>query len=161
MLHLFFHSCRATQWIFGRCITRSDIGYIPANYVSEIQYSNCNRWIFKNLVRSSAELILESETPGCWLLRKMSKNPDVLILSVMSNAEGQMHHYTIKNPKKDTWYITKTQDFMDLSKLVEYYSSPRPDLCCPLTHALPQQNSSSALTNVPPQLSGDFNMYYW
>ena len=102
-------------------------GYIPANYVAELNSIESQSWYFANTKRMEAEklLMLEHNTHGSFLIRISDGNQHAYSLSVRDN--DSVKHYRIRRSEDDgSYFITKRVQFNNLSDLVLHYSK-KPD----------------------------------
>lgn len=102
-------------------------GYIPANYVAELDSVESEAWYFGNTKRMEAEkqLMLSNNAHGSFLIRISDGSNHAYSLSVRDNES--VKHYRIRRSEEDgNYFITKRVTFNKLCDLVGYYSK-RPD----------------------------------
>lgn len=102
-------------------------GYIPANYVAELDSVESEAWYFGNTKRMEAEkqLMLEVNNHGSFLIRISDGSNHAYSLSVRDN--DSVKHYRIRRSDEDgAYFITKRVTFPKLNDLVSYYSK-KPD----------------------------------
>lgn len=102
-------------------------GYIPANYVAELDSVESEAWYFGNTKRMEAEkqLMLDTNSHGSFLIRISDGSNHAYSLSVRDN--NSVKHYRIRRSDEDgAYFITKRVTFPKLNDLVTYYSK-KPD----------------------------------
>lgn len=106
---------------------RIKCGYIPANYVAELDSVESEPWYFGNTKRMEAEklLMLDHNHHGSYLIRISDGSNHAYSLSVRDN--DSVKHYRIRRSDEDgNYFITKRVTFVKLTALVDYYSK-KPD----------------------------------
>ena len=106
---------------------RIKCGYIPANYVAELDSVESEPWYFGNTKRMEAEklLMLDHNQHGSYLIRISDGSNHAYSLSVRDN--DSVKHYRIRRSDEDgNYFITKRVTFVKLTALVDYYSK-KPD----------------------------------
>lgn len=102
-------------------------GYIPANYVAELDSLESEPWYFGNTKRMEAEklLLLVENQNGSYLIRISDGSNHAYSLSVRDG--DSVKHYRIRRSEEDgSYFITKRAPFRNLTELVDYYSK-KPD----------------------------------
>ncbi|XP_065842440.1 uncharacterized protein [Oscarella lobularis] len=128
----------------------SEIEDLPANDDS----SNAEPWYHASLAREEAEDLLSVEPDGTYLIRRSSREPKSLSLTI--KHRGNVIHYRVIR-RYGMWLLHET-GFKLLSELVTHYSRPNDDLIAPLEFPLkkfnPTEHRLHSSVNRLPNFSG-------
>lgn len=112
---------------FGQADDKIKSGFIPSQFVAELDSLESEPWYFGHTKRMEAEklLMLDQNQNGSFLIRMSDGNNHAYSLSVRDG--DSVKHYRIRRSEEDgLYYITKRVTFKSLSDLVKYYST-KPD----------------------------------
>ncbi|XP_066532663.1 tyrosine-protein kinase FRK [Hoplias malabaricus] len=135
------------DWWYVRALTgisANRTGYIPANYVAQVESLDAEPWYFADTKRLDAEKLLLSHgnQHGAFLIRHCESQAGELSLSVLDS--GRVKHYKIRRTENGRCFVSKSRDFLTLKDLVQHYSRNQDGLCVRL--GLPCKKSEAPQT---------------
>ncbi|XP_059502023.1 tyrosine-protein kinase Lyn isoform X3 [Stegostoma tigrinum] len=120
-------------WKAKSLVTRKE-GYIPSNYVANINTLETEEWFFKDISRKDSERLLLSpgNKSGAFLIRESETSKGSYSLS-MRDYDLQMgdvvKHYKIRCLDSGGFYISPRITFLDLNQLIKHYQKQPDGLC--------------------------------
>jgi fyn-related kinase len=132
VLYIFDEDKKANGWWLAKLRDSQLQGYIPSQYVAQLDSLESQPWYFGQIKRMEAEklLMLESNRNGSFLIRISDGNNHAYSLSVRDG--DSVKHYRI-HMAEGKCYITKKAPFGLLNDLVVYYTKRADGLCVQLT----------------------------
>uniref|UniRef100_A0A3P8UVX2 Tyrosine-protein kinase n=1 Tax=Cynoglossus semilaevis TaxID=244447 RepID=A0A3P8UVX2_CYNSE len=124
-------------------------GYIPSNYVVEVQ-NGLERfnWYCKNVNRSQAEKLLKTENKdGGFLIRDCSKAGKYAVSLFSKETGGICKHYNICTTSQGQFYLAEKHLFNTIPELINYHQHNSAGMLSRLKHIV----SNRAL---PPSTAG-------
>uniref|UniRef100_A0A8C5IV56 Tyrosine-protein kinase n=1 Tax=Junco hyemalis TaxID=40217 RepID=A0A8C5IV56_JUNHY len=140
--------CREGDWWLAKSLSTGRKGYIPSNFVAQVDSLEEEKWYFRTLSRKDAERLLLSSgnKVGSFLVRESETTKDAYSLSVRDNnsAHGDIiKHYRIRSLDGGGYYISPRMTFSSLPELIHHYSQKGDGLCqrltAPCTSLVPQR----------------------
>lgn len=120
------------DWWLARSKTTLKIGYVPSNYVGELNH--LEPWYFGKIGRAEAEarLKLPENKDGAFIIRDSETGgPGVFSLSL--KHDNEVKHYKIVNDfKTNGFFINKSKIFLTVRDLVSHHSNAPDGLCIKL-----------------------------
>jgi len=120
------------DWWQAQLVTTGAKGYIPSNYVAQLQSIEAEDWYHGMIKRNEAEkILLSGGEHGSFLIRESESRQGDYSLSV---REGDnVKHYRIRKLDNGAgYYITRRKTFNNLHELVEHYKIDADGLCVAL-----------------------------
>ncbi|XP_050804803.1 tyrosine-protein kinase Blk isoform X2 [Gopherus flavomarginatus] len=139
---------RDGDWWLAKSLTTGKKGYVPSNFVAQMDTLEMEKWFFKALSRKDAERLLMApgNKVGSFLVRESETNKDAFSLSVRDSTSAQgdiIKHYRIRSLDGGGYYISPRITFSSLHQLVQHYSNKGDGLCqrltTPCTSLVPQR----------------------
>ncbi|XP_030411068.1 tyrosine-protein kinase Blk isoform X2 [Gopherus evgoodei] len=139
---------RDGDWWLAKSLTTGKKGYVPSNFVAQMDTLEVEKWFFKALSRKDAERLLMApgNKVGSFLVRESETNKDAFSLSVRDSTSAQgdiIKHYRIRSLDGGGYYISPRITFSSLHQLVQHYSNKGDGLCqrltTPCTSLVPQR----------------------
>uniref|UniRef100_A0A8C5ISY1 Tyrosine-protein kinase n=1 Tax=Junco hyemalis TaxID=40217 RepID=A0A8C5ISY1_JUNHY len=136
------------DWWLAKSLSTGRKGYIPSNFVAQVDSLEEEKWYFRTLSRKDAERLLLSSgnKVGSFLVRESETTKDAYSLSVRDNnsAHGDIiKHYRIRSLDGGGYYISPRMTFSSLPELIHHYSQKGDGLCqrltAPCTSLVPQR----------------------
>ncbi|EMP27210.1 Tyrosine-protein kinase Blk [Chelonia mydas] len=129
---------RDGDWWLAKSLTTGKKGYVPSNFVAQMDALEVEKWFFKALSRKDAERLLMApgNKVGSFLVRESETNKDAFSLSVRDSSSAQgdiIKHYRIRSLDGGGYYISPRITFSSLHHLVQHYSNKGDGLCQRLT----------------------------
>ncbi|XP_032619405.1 tyrosine-protein kinase Blk isoform X2 [Chelonoidis abingdonii] len=129
---------RDGDWWLAKSLTTGKKGYVPSNFVAQMDTLEVEKWFFKALSRKDAERLLMApgNKVGSFLVRESETNKDAFSLSVRDSTSAQgdiIKHYRIRSLDGGGYYISPRITFSSLHQLVQHYSNKGDGLCQRLT----------------------------
>ncbi|CAM4529607.1 tyrosine-protein kinase Blk [Lepidochelys kempii] len=129
---------RDGDWWLAKSLTTGKKGYVPSNFVAQMDTLEVEKWFFKALSRKDAERLLMApgNKVGSFLVRESETNKDAFSLSVRDSTSAQgdiIKHYRIRSLDGGGCYISPRITFSSLHHLVQHYSNKGDGLCQRLT----------------------------
>ncbi|NXV21018.1 BLK kinase, partial [Cepphus grylle] len=126
------------EWWLAKSLSSGRKGYIPSNFVAQVDSLEEEKWYFKTLSRKDAERLLLSSgnKVGSFLVRESETSKDAYSLSVRdsNSAHGDIiKHYRIRSLDGGGYYISPRMTFSSLPELIHHYSQKGDGLCQRLT----------------------------
>lgn len=115
------------DWWRARSRDTGGEGFIPSNYVAEVQTLDAEDWYFGGIKRPEAEKLLKTppNEHGAFLVRDSDKGGYAL-----SMKDGDMvKHYKIRTTDTGNFFIAHNNPFTTLSDLIQYYTKTADGLC--------------------------------
>eukprot|EP00730_Choanoeca_flexa_P017829 TRINITY_DN8623_c0_g2_i2.p1 TRINITY_DN8623_c0_g2~~TRINITY_DN8623_c0_g2_i2.p1 ORF type:complete len:504 (+),score=128.29 TRINITY_DN8623_c0_g2_i2:270-1781(+) len=134
------------DWWQAKSLSSGRQGYIPSNYVAQVQSIESEDWYHGRIKRAEAEKVLMlTGSEGSFLIRESESKPGQFALSIRT-AEI-VKHYSIRTLDAGGYYITSRVTFQSLRELVDHYRRDADGLTCmlrepcrpmsqPVTHGL-------------------------
>ncbi|XP_057283735.1 tyrosine-protein kinase Blk isoform X2 [Pezoporus wallicus] len=128
------------DWWLAKSLSSGRKGYIPSNFVAQVDSLEEEKWYFKALSRKDAERLLLSSgnKVGSFLVRESETSKGAYSLSVRDSdsAHGDIiKHYRIRSLDGGGYYISPRMTFSSLPELIHHYSQKGDGLCQRLTTA--------------------------
>ncbi|KAM8809049.1 tyrosine-protein kinase Blk [Eudromia elegans] len=126
------------DWWLAKSLSSGRKGYIPSNFVAQVDTLEEEKWYFKTLSRKDAErlLLAPGNQVGSFLVRESETNKGAYSLSVKDRdaAHGDIiKHYRIRTLDGGGYYISPRTAFSSLPQLIHHYSQKGDGLCQRLT----------------------------
>ncbi|OPJ76145.1 tyrosine-protein kinase Blk isoform A [Patagioenas fasciata monilis] len=126
------------DWWLAKSLSSGRKGYIPSNFVAQVDSLEEEKWYFKTLSRKDAERLLLSSgnKVGSFLVRESETSKGAYSLSVRDSdsAHGDIiKHYRIRSLDDGGYYISPRMTFSSLPDLIHHYSQKGDGLCQRLT----------------------------
>eukprot|EP00045_Choanoeca_perplexa_P006657 m.57320 g.57320 ORF g.57320 m.57320 type:complete len:503 (+) comp13722_c0_seq1:274-1782(+) len=119
------------DWWQARSLATQQTGYIPSNYVAEVQSIESEDWYHGRIKRAEAEKVLVlTGNEGSFLIRESESKPGQYALSIRTG--DIVKHYSIRTLDAGGYYITSRVTFQSLRELVEHYRRDADGLTCML-----------------------------
>ncbi|KYO28559.1 hypothetical protein Y1Q_0005355 [Alligator mississippiensis] len=140
-------SCDGDWWL-AKSLTTGRKGYVPSNFVAQVDTLEVEKWFFKTISRKEAErlLLAPGNKAGAFLVRESETCKGAYSLSVRDSdaASGDIiKHYRIRTLDGGGYYISPRTTFSSLHQLVHYYCTKGDGLCqkltVPCTTLIPQR----------------------
>ncbi|XP_027723526.1 tyrosine-protein kinase HCK isoform X2 [Vombatus ursinus] len=128
---------KSGEWWKARSLATRKEGYIPSNYVAQINSLETEEWFFKNISRKDAErhLLAPGNVLGSFMIRDSETTKGSYSLSIRDyDAQHQdaVKHYKIRTLDNGGFYISPRSTFSTLQDLVAHYKKSD-GLCQKLT----------------------------
>ncbi|KAL7670167.1 hypothetical protein ACOME3_005110 [Neoechinorhynchus agilis] len=120
-------------WWYVMSRTTGAKGYVPANFIAEVESLEAEPWYFAEVRRLDAERLLlhPANDIGAFLIRDSESRKTHYSLSVRDTLE--VKHYRIRHsPEEGCFFIARRVTFKTLHDLVDYYSRTAEGLCVEL-----------------------------
>ena len=132
ILYIFDEDKKDNEWWLARLRDSSQRGYIPSQFVAQLDSLESQPWFFGAIKRMEAEKLLMFDTNrnGSFLIRISDGNQHAYSMSVRDG--DSVKHYRI-HVVDGKFYISKKMQFSVLNDLVVYYSKKADGLCVQLT----------------------------
>ncbi|XP_006864389.1 PREDICTED: tyrosine-protein kinase Blk [Chrysochloris asiatica] len=125
------------DWWLAKSLVTGREGYVPSNFVAEVETLEVEKWFFRSINRKDAErqLLAPINKVGSFLIRESETNKGAFSLSVKDvTTQGEViKHYKIRMLDEGGYYISPRITFPSLQALVQYYSKKGNGLCQKLT----------------------------
>ncbi|NXH10382.1 BLK kinase, partial [Bucco capensis] len=126
------------DWWLAKSLSSGRKGYIPSNFVAQVDSLEEEKWYFKTLSRKDAERLLLSpgNKVGSFLIRESETSKGCYSLSVRDSdsARGDIiKHYRVRSLDGGGCYISPRLSFCSLPELIQHYSKKGDGLCQRLT----------------------------
>ncbi|XP_017544714.1 tyrosine-protein kinase SRK2 [Pygocentrus nattereri] len=120
------------DWWFVRAlsgVSANKTGYIPCNYVAQVESLDAEPWYFADTKRLDAEklLLADGNQHGAFLIRHCESQAGELSLSVLD--QGKVKHYKIRRTDYSHYFVSRSRSFQTLKELVQHYSQQEDGLC--------------------------------
>lgn len=112
------------NWWLARSKTTREVGYVPSNYVTELNTIIEAPWYFGEIHRVAAETLLKrpENKDGAFIIRRsQTSKPHGFSLSL--KHDNVIKHYRIVPHEAGGYYIRQTKLFSTLYDLVAHYSA--------------------------------------
>ncbi|XP_033932185.1 tyrosine-protein kinase Blk [Pseudochaenichthys georgianus] len=122
------------EWWMAKSLETGQEGYIPCNYVARADTLEVEKWFYRDISRRETErmLLAPGNKPGAFLIRESETSRGSFSLSVKDHVPEQgdvVKHYKIRCLDKGGYYISPSNPFTSLQKLVQYYTRASDGLC--------------------------------
>ncbi|XP_053555272.1 tyrosine-protein kinase HCK [Bombina bombina] len=126
------------EWWRAQLVKNGEEGFIPSNYVGQLDSLESEEWYFKGTSRKEAErqLLSGENKLGAFMIRdsETMKGSYSLSVKVSSNQSGDtVKHYKIRTIDDGGFYISPRITFSSLKELVVHYQRQTDGLCQCLT----------------------------
>ncbi|NXH47301.1 HCK kinase, partial [Dicaeum eximium] len=130
---------KSGEWWQARSLVTGYEGFIPSNYVAQVNSLETEEWFFKDISRKDAErqLLGPGNVIGSFMIRDSETTKGSYSLSVRDGDElrgGAVKHYKIRTLDSGGFYISPRNNFNTLQELVQHYKGQSDGLCQKLTH---------------------------
>lgn len=126
------------DWWQAQNLKTGEKGYIPSNYVTQLDSMDTMEWFQGKIKRSDAEkMLLETQKPGSFLVRESESRPGDYSLSML-DVEHLVKHYRIRLMDNGDHYISKRVTFPGISELIDHYGKEADGLATRLTYSVPK-----------------------
>ncbi|XP_029452002.1 tyrosine-protein kinase Blk isoform X2 [Rhinatrema bivittatum] len=127
------------DWWLAKSLSTGREGYIPSNFVAQVDTLEVESWFFKTFSRKDAErhLMAPGNKPGTFLVRKSETSTGAFSLSVRDcdSSHGDIvKHYKIRSLDIGGYYISPSLTFASIQELIQHYSGISDGLCQILTN---------------------------
>ncbi|CAL1580171.1 unnamed protein product [Knipowitschia caucasica] len=121
------------EWWKARSLQTKREGYVPSNYVAQLDSMETEEWFFKDICRKDAErqLLAPANKPGAFLIRE-SETTNGFSLSVRDvgpKGLDVVKHYKIRKLDEGGFYISPKSSFQDINKMIKHYQHNADGLC--------------------------------
>ncbi|XP_058497565.1 tyrosine-protein kinase Lyn [Solea solea] len=122
------------EWWRAKSLTTNKEGYIPANYVAEVDTMETKEWFFKDITRKDAErqLLAPANKPGSYLIRESETSKGSYSLSIRdldAQKTDSVKHYKIRTLDNGGYYISPKISFLDIDIMIKHYHKKADGLC--------------------------------
>ncbi|KAM5233739.1 tyrosine-protein kinase Blk isoform 2-T2 [Hipposideros larvatus] len=125
------------DWWLAKSLVTGREGYVPSNFVAQVETLEVEKWFFRSISRKDAErqLLAPINKAGSFLIRESETNKGAFSLSVKDvTTQGEViKHYKIRSLDEGGYYISPRITFPTLQALVQHYSKKGDGLCQRLT----------------------------
>ncbi|XP_007476307.1 tyrosine-protein kinase Blk [Monodelphis domestica] len=125
------------DWWLARSLVTKREGYVPSNFVTQVETLEVEKWFFKTISRREAEreLLAPVNKTGAFLIRESETIKGAYSLTVKdtTSAGNVIKHYKIRALDDGGYYISPRVTFPSLRELVQHYSKKGDGLCQKLT----------------------------
>ncbi|XP_034425210.1 tyrosine-protein kinase Tec isoform X1 [Hippoglossus hippoglossus] len=137
------------------CVSHSEEGYIPSNYVTEKESGNLVQfvWFSKQVNRNKAEELLRKEDKeGAFVVRDSSTEGSFTVSLYAKSTAGEggavIKHYHIKETQDSPpqFYLAEKHLFSSIPELVEYHKHNAAGLVARLRYPVRKQDRSAPST---------------
>ncbi|NXG65791.1 HCK kinase, partial [Hemiprocne comata] len=124
------------EWWRARSLVTGHEGFIPSNYVAQVDSLETEEWFFKGISRKDAErqLLGPGNMSGSFMIRNSETTKGCYSLSVRDGDDGTVKHYKIRKLDSGGFYISPRSRFETLQELVQHYKGQSDGLCQKLTY---------------------------
>lgn len=137
------------NWWFARHSLTKAEGYVPKNYVLNINDPKTQKWFFGWKTRREAEKLLLNKEVGTFLIRESENNIGGFSLSVKGKVgpsgdkrEAIKHYKISRSSASNEFFISSQQRFRHINDLVLHYSKA-PGLVAPLIKPCPREGPTA------------------
>ncbi|TMS09612.1 Tyrosine-protein kinase Lyn [Larimichthys crocea] len=122
------------EWWKAKSMVTNKEGFIPSNYVGQVDTMETEEWFYKDITRKDAErqLLAPANKPGSYLIRESETSKGSYSLSIRdSDAQGtdSVKHYKIRVMDNGGFYISPKISFSDISSMIKHYHNKADGLC--------------------------------
>uniref|UniRef100_A0A1A8DHB3 Tyrosine-protein kinase n=1 Tax=Nothobranchius kadleci TaxID=1051664 RepID=A0A1A8DHB3_NOTKA len=122
------------DWWKARSVATQKEGFIPSNYVAQVDTMETEDWFFKDITRKDAErqLLAPANKPGSYLIRESETSKGNYSLSIRDGDSAGMDsvkHYKIRKLDNGGFYISPKISFPDISSMIKHYHNKADGLC--------------------------------
>ncbi|XP_048364182.1 tyrosine-protein kinase Lyn isoform X2 [Sphaerodactylus townsendi] len=116
------------EWWKAKSLLTKKEGFIPSNYVANVNTLETEEWFFKDITRKDAErqLLAPGNSPGAFLIRESETLKGSYSLSIRDtdNIHGDVvKHYKIRSLDNGGYYISPRITFPSISDMIKHYQS--------------------------------------
>uniref|UniRef100_A0A7N8XUQ4 Tyrosine-protein kinase n=1 Tax=Mastacembelus armatus TaxID=205130 RepID=A0A7N8XUQ4_9TELE len=127
------------EWWKARSLTSKKEGFIPSNYVAQVNTMETEEWFFKDITRKDAErqLLAPANKPGSYLIRESETSKGSYSLSIRDvdhHGMDSVKHYKIRMLDNGGYYISPKISFPDINSMIKHYHNKADGLCRKLDH---------------------------
>lgn len=125
------------DWWYAENTSNGRRGYIPINYIAEVNSIRQFDWFHDKISRKDAEKLLVelNNQPGTFIVRESETYAGVYSLSVLNVDRTSVKHYRIRELQTGGCYISPRQRCDSVPQLIKHYSRTADGLCCRLSGA--------------------------
>uniref|UniRef100_A0ACB8FDZ8 Uncharacterized protein n=1 Tax=Sphaerodactylus townsendi TaxID=933632 RepID=A0ACB8FDZ8_9SAUR len=114
------------EWWKAKSLLTKKEGFIPSNYVANVNTLETEEWFFKDITRKDAErqLLAPGNSPGAFLIRESETLKGSYSLSIRDtdNIHGDVvKHYKIRSLDNGGYYISPRITFPSISDMIKHY----------------------------------------
>ncbi|XP_036412019.1 tyrosine-protein kinase Lyn isoform X1 [Colossoma macropomum] len=122
------------EWWKAKSLTTRKEGFIPSNYVAQVDTMETEVWFFKDITRKDAErqLLAPANKPGSYLIRESETSKGSYSLSIRDvgpQGSDVVKHYKIRSLDNGGYYISPKITFPDIIKMIHHYHKQADGLC--------------------------------
>ncbi|XP_035489899.2 tyrosine-protein kinase Lyn [Scophthalmus maximus] len=122
------------EWWKAKSLASSKEGFIPSNYVAQVDTMETEAWFFKDIARKDAErqLLAPANKPGSYLIRESETSKGSYSLSIRdvdAQRTDSVKHYKIRMLDNGGYYISPKITFTDIGSMVKHYHNNADGLC--------------------------------
>ncbi|KAG5841599.1 hypothetical protein ANANG_G00168320 [Anguilla anguilla] len=122
------------EWWRAKSLSTRKEGFVPSNYVAEVNTMETEEWFFKDITRKDAErqLLAPANRAGSYLIRESETSKGSYSLSIRDvDAQGTetVKHYKIRMLDNGGFYISPKLTFPDISSMIKHYHKQADGLC--------------------------------
>ncbi|XP_015209023.2 tyrosine-protein kinase Lyn isoform X2 [Lepisosteus oculatus] len=122
------------EWWKAKSLTSRKEGFIPSNYVAQVNTMETEEWFFKEITRKDAErqLLAPANKLGYFLIRESETSKGSYSLSIRDiDAQGAdaVKHYKIRTLDNGGYYISPKITFPDITSMIKHYQKQADGLC--------------------------------
>ncbi|KAF5908958.1 tyrosine-protein kinase Lyn-like isoform X1, partial [Clarias magur] len=128
------------EWWKAKSLSTKKEGFIPSNYVAQVDTMETEEWFFKDITRKDAErqLLAPANKPGSYLIRESETSKGSYSLSIRDvgpQGSDVVKHYKIRSLDNGGYYISPKITFTDITKMIHHYHKQSDGLCRKLERA--------------------------
>lgn len=122
------------DWWKAKSLLTNKEGFIPSNYVGQVDTMETEDWFFKDISRKDAErqLLAPANKPGSYLIRESETPKGSYSLSIRDvDVQGtdSVKHYKIRMMDNGGYYISPKISFSDIGSMIKHYHNKADGLC--------------------------------
>ncbi|MGH0135972.1 UNVERIFIED_CONTAM: hypothetical protein FKN15_025239 [Acipenser sinensis] len=122
------------EWWKAVSLTSKKEGFIPSNYVAQVNTLETEEWFFKDITRKDAErqLLAPINKPGAFLIRESETSKGSYSLSIRDvdqQGVNVIKHYKIRSLDNGGYYISPKITFPDIPQMLKHYHKQSDGLC--------------------------------
>ncbi|XP_072297062.1 tyrosine-protein kinase Lyn [Eucyclogobius newberryi] len=126
------------EWWKAKSLESNREGFIPSNYVAQVDTMETEEWFFKGFSRKDAErqLLAPANKPGAFLIRdsETSIGYSLSIRDLSPKGLDVVKHYKIRRLDNGGFYISPKSSFLVIGDMIKHYQYKPDGLCRKLGH---------------------------
>lgn len=122
------------EWWKAKSLETNREGFIPSNYVAQVDTMETEEWFFKDISRKDAErqLLAPANKLGAFLIRESETSKGSFSLSIRdtdNQGSDVVKHYKIRKLDNGGFYISPKISFQDIGSMIKHYHNKADGLC--------------------------------